>query len=74
MSLAKPIPARKRLARNLLDWRMKRGLSQETLSASADLTQSFYSQLENGRRNVSLDTLERLAKELRIDVLDLLAN
>ena len=64
--------ARARLARNLRQWRLARGLSQEELSAGADLSQTFLSQIENGSRNVSLDKIEKLAEVLQIDVVELL--
>ncbi|RZI40618.1 XRE family transcriptional regulator [Herbaspirillum sp. HC18] len=69
----KNLSARERFARNLRQWRLARGLSQEELSARAELSQTFLSQIENGSRNVSLDKIEKLAEVLRIDVTDLLA-
>jgi transcriptional regulator with XRE-family HTH domain len=73
MSRSKKIPtARERIARNLRDWRLKRGMSQDSLCESAELSQTFLSQLENGLRNVSIDTLETLAEKLEIDILELL--
>jgi len=70
----KSLTARARVARNLRQWRLARGLSQEELSASADLSQTFLSQIENGSRNVSIDKLEKLAEVLQIDVAELLAS
>lgn len=64
--------ARARLAHNLRHWRVARGLSQEELSARAELSQTFLSQIENGSRNVSLDKIEKLAEALDIDVAELL--
>lgn len=68
----KSLSARERFARNLRQWRLARGLSQEELSARAELSQTFLSQIENGSRNVSLDKIEKLAKALEIDITDLL--
>jgi transcriptional regulator with XRE-family HTH domain len=68
----KNLSARERFARNLRHWRLERGLSQEELSARAELSQTFLSQIENGSRNVSLDKIEKLAEVLEIDVTDLL--
>jgi transcriptional regulator with XRE-family HTH domain len=73
MNYKKTLIARERIARNLLHWRKERALTQEVLAASSDLSQTFYSQIETGKRNVSLDTLEKLATKLNIDILDLLA-
>ena len=68
----KKLTVRARFARNLRQWRLARGLSQEELSARAELSQTFLSQIENGNRNVSLDKIEKLAEVLQIDVTDLL--
>lgn len=68
----KNLTVRARFARNLRQWRLARGLSQEELSARAELSQTFLSQIENGNRNVSLDKIEKLAEVLQIDVTDLL--
>lgn len=65
--------ARERLAQNLRRKRLARGVTQEDLAARAGITQTFLSQLEGGKRNVSLDTVERLANALEIDINDLLA-
>lgn len=63
--------AKERLARNLRDWRVKRGMSQEVLSASAGLSQTFLSQVESGMRNVSVDNVEKLAEVLEVDIQEL---
>jgi transcriptional regulator with XRE-family HTH domain len=47
-----------------------RGLSQEELAARAELSQTFLSQIETGRRNVSLDSVDRLAQMLQVDVME----
>lgn len=64
--------ARGRIAFNLRDLRLKSGLPQDTLSANAGISQTFFSQVETGRRNISVDTLERIADALGVDVIDLL--
>lgn len=69
----KILTVRERVAHNLRAWRLQREISQTDLSASADISQTFLSQVENGLRNVSIDTLEKLAAALEIDILDLFA-
>lgn len=64
--------ARGRIAYNLRDLRLKSGLPQDTLSANAGISQTFFSQVETGKRNISVDTLERIADALGVDVADLL--
>jgi transcriptional regulator with XRE-family HTH domain len=53
--------------------RLRQGVSQLQLSASAVLSQSFVSDVEQGRRNVSLVTIRRLADALNVDPRELLA-
>lgn len=64
--------ARQRLARNLKEWRAKRGMSQDVLSSVAGLSRVHISRLENSLDTVSVDNLEKLAAALRIDIVDLL--
>jgi transcriptional regulator with XRE-family HTH domain len=46
--------------------RIERGLSQESLADLADLHATFISKVERGVQNVSLLTVERLAKALKV--------
>ena len=64
--------ARARLAQNLKVWRLKRGMSQDVLSASAGLSRVYISRLENSSDTVSVDNLEKLAQALKVDIIDLL--
>jgi len=64
--------ARERLARNLKDWRVKRGMSQDALAEHSGLSRVFLSRLEGALETVSLDNIEKLADVLKVDILDLL--
>lgn len=44
------------------------GLSQEGLADKADLHRTYVSSVERGERNVTIDSLERLADALGVDV------
>lgn len=66
------LPARERFARNLREWRSKRGLSQEALAAESGLSRVFLSRVETAAATVSLDNVEKLAHVLGIDIVDLL--
>lgn len=46
--------------------RKKMGFTQEQLSEYADLSQNYLSQLENGKKNISIETLMKLANALEI--------
>jgi transcriptional regulator with XRE-family HTH domain len=44
--------------------------SQEALALKADVDRTYVTDVENGRRNVSLEILERLIKALNISIAD----
>lgn len=46
--------------------RIKLGLTQDEVSARAQLTQGFYSSIENGFSNPSLDALQRIASTFEL--------
>ena len=51
--------------------RKQLGFSQETLSERSDLHRTYVSDIERGKRNVSLENIERLAHALNVSVPDL---
>jgi transcriptional regulator with XRE-family HTH domain len=46
--------------------RIERGISQQDLAGDAEVTPSFLSLVENGRRHPSLSVIRRLAKSLLV--------
>ena len=60
--------ARARVGLNVQDLRRAKGLTQEDLAARAEIHQTYLSGVERGKRNPSLDVLERLAKALGADL------
>ena len=52
--------------------RKKRGLSQERLALEANIDRRYMSDIENGKRNLSLDIMERIASNLGIEVSELI--
>jgi transcriptional regulator with XRE-family HTH domain len=64
--------ARSRFAVNLRTARLSRGFSQEELGARAGLHRNYIGSVERNEKNISIDTIERLANALGVDVLDLL--
>lgn len=64
--------ARERVARNVKSWRQQRGMSQQSLSASAGITRPYLARVETGVQTVSVDNLEKLAKALSVDIVELL--
>lgn len=65
--------ARSRFAERLRIERTARGLSQEELAALAGLHRTYIGSVERSERNVSIDSMERLAQAIGLDVVDLLA-
>lgn len=45
-------------------------ISQEALALKAEVDRTYVTDVENGRRNVSLEILERLIKALNISITD----
>ena len=61
------------LARNVINLRHALGLTQADLAAEAGLHRSYVGQIEQGRRNVSIDNIDRLAQALGVVARDLFA-
>jgi transcriptional regulator with XRE-family HTH domain len=59
------------VAQNLRAARAKRQLSQQELAMKAGLSVSYISMLERSERTPPLETLETIAKALRVPPLDL---
>ena len=68
---AKEAQAKELLALNIKMLRKKRGVSQEKLAESANLSAQTISDIEGCRTWVSDKTLERLAKILNVDIFQL---
>jgi len=60
--------AREIFARNLRRLRRERGVTQEQLSHITGLNQSYVSEIEAGKRNVSIDNIDALAKALGVAI------
>jgi len=52
-------------------WRKRLGFSQEVLAERADLHRTYVSDVERGARNLSLESMTRIAQALRISAADL---
>ena len=66
------ITARARFGVNLRSMRLAQGLSQEELAARAGLHCNYIGSVERNEKNISIDSMERLAIVLGVDVVDLL--
>lgn len=63
---------RRLLARNLRRLRLERKLTQDELAAEAGVRQALISELESGKIDVRLDTLQRIASALDARLAELL--
>ncbi len=60
------------LAENVRNFRKQHGYSQEALADYCELHRTYIGSIERGERNVSLSTLEVLARALGVSVPELL--
>lgn len=74
MSISRSVSsdARKVFAKRLRQFRQVRGLSQESLADLAGLHRTYVGSIERCERNVSIDNMERLARALGVDIVELL--
>lgn len=63
-----------RLGKNVRTHRESLGLSQEQFAHRLSMDSTYIGGLERGERNLTLDTLEGLARMLKVDPLDLLCS
>ena len=54
-------------AKNLRQYRLEKGFTQEKLAELAGLHRTYISALERERRNISIENIEKIANELEID-------
>ena len=62
---------RQKFGRRLRDIRLQRRMTQERFAEVLDISVDFLSLIERGRNAPSLETLEKIAKRLRVSVADL---
>ena len=53
--------------------RKEKGYSQERFAFEAGIARKYMSDIENGKRNVSLDVIKRIADKLEISLSELFA-
>lgn len=67
-----PQDLRRRLGRNVQRLRADHGLSQEQFADRTGIHRTYIGGIERGERNVTLQTLERLALAFDLDPVELL--
>lgn len=66
-----PLASQRALGRRIRTWRVRRQMSQATLADLTAITQSTLSNYENGKRDLPVSTLLKLAEHLDVDLEDL---
>ena len=61
-----------KLGQNLRKWRLKKDMSQVDLATALSVDRAYISNIENGRMNPTLSTLEKIANALGISSSELL--
>jgi transcriptional regulator with XRE-family HTH domain len=59
-----------KVGQRIRELRKQLELSQEALGLKAEVDRTYVTDVENGRRNVSLEILERLIKALNVSITD----
>ena len=62
-----------RFGKRIREERTKRDLSQEQLAELANVHRTYIGMIERGEKNITLTTIERIAKALKIPVSELLS-
>lgn len=65
---------RKILAENIVYFRIKNKYSQEKFAELMGTSSVYISQMENGKRNISCDYIDRLAQAFNIEPMELFKN
>ena len=62
----------KKLGNKIREYRKKKHMTQEELAYNAELDYSYINQIENGKRNPSMEAVERIAKALGVKLKDII--
>ena len=57
-----------RIGQRIKELRKELSLSQEALAYKAEVDRTYVTDVENGRRNVSVEILERIIKALEVSI------
>lgn len=68
----KHFKARMIFSQNLRQIREEKKISQEKLADIAGLHRTYVSSVERGERNLTIDSMEKLAQALNVDIRELL--
>lgn len=69
--MANPVPIEFRFGARVHALRIERRLPQDVLASRTQVHRNYISEIERGKRNVSLRIIERLAKALDVEIAEL---
>lgn len=61
----------KQLGERIKELRKETGLSQEKFALKIDMDRTYFATVESGKRNISLQNIERIARGLNISISEL---
>ena len=61
----------KQLGERIKELRKETGLSQEKFALKIDMDRTYFATVESGKRNISLQNIEKIAKGLNITIAEL---
>ena len=65
-------PTLKKIAENVKAYRLAKDISQEMLAELADVHRNYIGHVERAERNMTIDSIERIAKALGVTIIALL--
>lgn len=71
VSMGNPVPIEVRFGNRVRELRIERRLPQEVLAYLAQVHRNYLSDVERGKRNVSLRIIDSLAKALGVEIKEL---
>lgn len=61
----------KRFGERIKELRTSQGISQEKFALSIDMDRTYYASVESGKRNISINNIEKIAKGLGVSLEEL---
>lgn len=65
---------KEKIGLRIRELRNMQGISQQELSFRCELDRTYITQVENGKRNISIVNIEKIAKALKISLKELFNN
>lgn len=65
------VSIQKAFGMGLRELRAKTGLSQEKFALKINMDRTYYASVESGRRNISIENIEKIAKGLDVSLAEL---